>query len=130
MCLVCLRSFFLGLGTQAEAVLVFAFAIEPIYFFAPVHHCQHARNNTENTHAKSNNWLPSLSKSNDGRRAANSRSNGRAGVIVKLPHRVNFTKLLPRRYRGKLRLMRHKLHLSKALPLIVFRKQIRSTLNR
>ena len=86
MCLVCLRSFFLGLGTQAEAVLVFAFAIEPIYFFAPVHHRQHARNNTENTHAKSNNWLPSLSKSNDGRRAANSRSNGRTGVIIKVLH--------------------------------------------
>ena len=86
MCLVCLRSFFLALGTQAEAVLVLAFAIQPIYFFGPVHHSQNARNNTENTHTKSNNWLPSLSKSNEGRRAANSRRNGRASVIIKVLH--------------------------------------------
>lgn len=86
MCLVCLRSFFLALGVKVAVALVLAFAIKPIYFFAPVHHRQNARNNTENTHTKSNNWLPSLSKSNEGRRAANSRSNGRAGVIIKVLH--------------------------------------------
>ena len=64
-CFVCLRSLFFGFALNV--LVLVAFAIYPLDFLVVVNHRQHARYNTKNTHAKSNNRLISLRESDESR---------------------------------------------------------------
>jgi len=50
---------------EADLRMVFLRSFDAINFFSPIDNSQNARNNTKNTHAKSNKWLINLSKSDE-----------------------------------------------------------------